>query len=53
MLVIFEVKQLIVPLCNDSESIFEKSNDNEETADCWQISNESSASLAAHKTAVL
>lgn len=50
MLVIFEIEELIVPLRDDSDGIFEKGDDNKEAADCWQISNESTASSAVHKT---
>jgi len=39
-----------VPLRDDSDGIFEKGDDNKEAADCWQISNKSTASSAAHKT---
>lgn len=33
-----EVKQLITPLCDDSEGILDESDDNQETADSWKIS---------------
>lgn len=52
MLEIFEVEQLIMPLCNDSEGIFEEGNDDEEAADCWQVSEKRAVSSAAHKAKV-
>lgn len=38
MSVIVQVQQLIVPLCDDSKSVFEEGDDDEETSDRWKIS---------------
>lgn len=38
MLGVVEVEQLVVPLRDDPQRIFEEGDDDEETADCWQIS---------------
>jgi hypothetical protein len=38
MSVVVEVQELVTPLCNDTESIFEKGNNDEESADGWEIS---------------
>jgi hypothetical protein len=35
--VIVKIQELIVPLCEDSESVFQESDDNEETTDGWDI----------------
>lgn len=35
MPVVIEVQQLVIPLGNDAERIFEKGDDDEEAAYCW------------------
>lgn len=39
--VIMEVQKLIVPLSDNSQSIFEESYDNQEASNCWKISMQS------------
>jgi len=36
--VVTQVDKLVAPLRDDSESIFEESDDNEESADSWEVS---------------
>jgi hypothetical protein len=33
-----EVEKLVAPLCYDADGIFEEGDDDEEAADCWEIS---------------
>jgi hypothetical protein len=36
--VIVEICELVTPLCNYAQRVFEKGNNNQETANCWKIS---------------
>jgi hypothetical protein len=36
--VVVEICELVVPLCQYAQRVFEESDDDQEAADCWQIS---------------
>ena len=45
-----EVKKLVIPLCNYSERIFKEGDNNQETANSWEISeNRLSAAFSIFK----
>jgi hypothetical protein len=36
--VVVQVSELVTPLCENAQRIFEEGNDDQEATDCWQIS---------------
>ena len=50
MSVVVQVEQLITPLRDNSKSIFQEGNHNEETSNCWEVSIDS---ISQHKIAVV
>ena len=47
MSVVAQVEELVAPLGQNSQSVFKKGHDDQETADCWQISIRSQARWSA------
>lgn len=44
---VFQVDELIAPLCKYSQGVFEERNHDQETADSWEVSGESVSSIPA------